>query len=151
MKDEPVKSTCLSPLLSVDLVAQSPVADIFSFLAGVLTPLLDPSRGPWQRHHVIYCPESSVSTESTQHGWLNKGATCCSLAHKHTSMVAAQARTQSHDSPRGVGGWLVGWLARDVYHSTITTHGRIESNGCRDKQKQTSITPATNLPVLQNS
>lgn len=117
MRDESVKATCLSSVLFFDLVSQNPEADIFSYLLVSWPPPPGPVRGPRKRSHVIYCSESSVCRESTQYGWLNKGATCCSLAHKHKSMVVYKHR-RAHTVT-----WPSQGVGRDVSCATITTHG----------------------------
>ena len=100
LRDESVKSTCLPPLPSVFcwITCSEPRSRHFFFLTGVLTPLLDPT-GALGRRTMLFTAQRALWAE--RHGWLNKGATCCSLAHKHTSMIVHK-QTQSHEHPRGL-------------------------------------------------
>lgn len=86
----------------------------FSLSCWCLDPPPGPVRGAWQRSHVIYCSESSVCRESTQYGWLNQGATCCSLARTQTQI---HGRAQTHTVT-----WPSQGVGRDVSCATITTH-----------------------------
>lgn len=105
VRDGSVRSTCLSPLLSSPICWFSvfePWGRHFLFLAGVLTPLPALSGFPRPRHHVIYCPESSVCRVNT--AWLVKQGSNLLLSHTH---IYRCAHTMSRDHPGGRGG---GWL-----------------------------------------
>lgn len=131
MRDESVKSTCLSPVLSVDLVSPASEADIFHFLLASWPPYWPCPRPLAEAPCYLLLRELCVQGVNT--AWLAEQRSNLLLILTHAS---TDARTHTVMWPsQGVG--------RDVYRATITTPGRIESHGRRDKQTQTSITPAT--------
>lgn len=131
MRDESVKSTCLSPVLSVDLVSPGSGADIFRSLLASWPPYW-PCPGPLAEAP-CYLLLRELCVQGVNTAWLAEQGSNLLLILTHAS---TDARTHTVMWPsQGVG--------RDVYRATITTPGRIESHGRRDKQTQTSITPAT--------
>lgn len=122
-------------LLSVDLVALKPQGRHFLFSCWHLDPPPRPIQGPLAEAPCYLLPREL--RESTQHGWLNKGATCCSLAHKTHIRSCQQTRTRTHGT---VTWWSQGRVGWDVYRcSNHTTHSRPKSRGWRGKQGQSNI------------
>lgn len=106
----------------------------FPFLAGVLTPLLALS-GALGWGTMLFTAQRGLCAKS-QHsmaGWAREQP----AAHSHT-----HASTVAHKHTHTIT-WLSQGAGRDVYHATITTPGRIESHGQRDKQTLSSKTLAT--------
>lgn len=89
-----------SPPLSVHLICPGAEADIFSFLL-VWPPILAQS-GTLGWGAMLFTAQRALCAESTHHGWLSKGTTCCSLSHTQPRMYT-QTHTQSHMTIPG--GW----------------------------------------------
>lgn len=134
MRDESVKSTCLSPVLTADLVSPGREADIFRFLLASWPPYW-PCPGP-SAEAPCYLLLRELCVQGVNTAWLAEQGSNLLLILTHASTDArTHTRTQVMWPSQGVG--------RDVYRATITTPGRTESHGRRDKQTQTSITPVT--------
>lgn len=114
----------------------------FLFLAGVLTPLLAPS-GPLAEAPCYLLPRE-LCVQRVNTAWLAEQGSNLLLTLTHASTDAHKhTHTQIVTWPsQGAGG--------DVYCVTITTPGRIESHGQRDKQTQTSNPGNSILPVVSN-
>lgn len=132
MRDKSVKSTCLSPLLSVDLISLGPRGRHFLFLAGVLNP---PPRSMLFRHPVIYCPESPVWRESTQRGWLREQPAAHCLTHTHSHMTIP-------------GGLAEMFTAQQSLHTIGPRAMDRETNRRRHPQQ---LLPASGVKLLQQN
>lgn len=143
MRDESVKSTCLSSLLVFWFSISEPRGGHFLFLAGVLTPPpFWPCPGPLAEAP-CYLLFRELGVQRVNTVWLVEQGSNLLLArtqaHIH-SRAQTRAHTQkSHDHPKGLAEMFP---ARQSLHT-------VELG---DKQTQTSITPATiALLVISNS
>lgn len=104
VRDESVTSTCLSPLLAVDLVPSQPEADIFSFLLASWPPFW-PCPGPLAGA-LRYLLPRELCVQRVNTAWLvEQGSNLLlTLSHIHTK---AEVRTKTHSQSHVTvpGGW----------------------------------------------